>query len=203
MDQAEQVAKSVIEAVIQGAEMRYCQDQSAGQHDFDLVHQSGAVTAVEVTTAADEPRERTVAAIMHPRKGGPYIRTQRCQKKWLIRPLPSANINPIRAEADAYLAEIEAEGLERLFSPTDAASYPSVRRILNDLEVEGGGVLKFNPRGRIGISTPGGGGLVNTDHFQRAAGGGAIPSGSARAPLRLPPASARRSIQVAASRRTW
>ena len=105
MDQAEQVAKSVIEAVIQGAEMRYCQDQSAGQRDFDLVHQSGAVDAVEVATAADEPRERTVAAIMHPRKGGPFIRTQRWQKKWLIRPLPSANINPIRAEVDAYLAE--------------------------------------------------------------------------------------------------
>ena len=69
MDHAESIAQRLFEAVLIDARMEYCCDQSQGQHDFDLRYSDGRVAAVEVTSAANEQRERTNAAITDKRKG--------------------------------------------------------------------------------------------------------------------------------------
>ena len=168
MDHSELVAKRVMERVVPGAAMVYRSDQSAGQHDFDLELPDGTREPVEVTASVDERRERTVAAILNERKGGPFVPIKRCQYDWLVHALASANINRIRAQVDDYLAEVEAAGITRFFSPTDADENPPVQRIYADLGVDAGGVAKWNPPGRIAITTPGGGGVVGTQHLHTA-----------------------------------
>jgi hypothetical protein len=123
---------------------------------------------LEVTASADERNEATTAAILEPRKGSPFIKAGRCRKDWLVHPLPTANINKVRAHIDRYLADIEATGLERFFSPIDSDLYPSVERIYEDLAIEGGSVARWKEPGQIGMTLPGGGGLVTTEHLQMA-----------------------------------
>lgn len=167
MNHAEQVAQAVIEAAEAGVKLHYRVEQSTSVHDFDL-ERGGQVGAVEATTVTDATRRATVAAIMDARKGGQFVPATRCTKDWLVHPLASANINLIRARIDEYLAAIEADGLDRFFSPIDADAYQSVWRIYEDLSIEGGGVLKWNPPGRIGISTPGSEGFVGAQHLLSA-----------------------------------
>ena len=167
MNHAEQVAQVVLKAALDGARLHYREDQSTSVHDFDLVL-SGGVDAVEVTTSTDPSRRATVAAIMDARKGGQFVPTHCCRKDWLVHPVSGANIDLIRRRVDEYLAAIEVDGLERFFSPVDADAHQSVWRIYEDLSIEGGGVLRWNPPGRIGISTPSGGGVVGAEHFVRA-----------------------------------
>lgn len=167
MNHAEQVAQRIIEAVLIGAKMQYLQDQSTSVHDFDL-HVGGAVDAVEVTMATDQGLRRMIAQIMDARHGGQFIPTRLCRSDWLVHPLPRADIPSVRAKADEYLAAVEAEGIQQFFAPFDAEAHPSVDRIYSDLSIEAGGVLKWSPPGRIGISRPGGGGIVSSEHLQRA-----------------------------------
>lgn len=169
MDHAEGVANRVMERLIAGAVMEYRPDQSAGQYDFDLVFPEGTREPVEVTASVDERRERAVAAIFNPRKGGAFVQTRRCGNDWLVHAPASANINRIKAQTDNYLADIEDAGLTRFFSARDAEENPSVERIYGDLGVKAGGLAKGRPPGRICIiTTPGGGGVVGTQHLHLA-----------------------------------
>ena len=54
MGHAESVAKRVMEAVIDDAEMRYRQAQHDGSHDYDLYVGGEPAGIVEVTAAADQ-----------------------------------------------------------------------------------------------------------------------------------------------------
>jgi len=148
--------------------MRYQSDQADGQYDFDLQYPGGLTVPLEVTTAADEEVERSHAAILNARKGGPFVPRVHCKRDWYIHPLPEANINTIRAMSDCYLAAIEAEGLEQFDAFTDADDSPAVCRIFQDLKIEAGRVLRWRPSGRIGIALPGSGGLVEAESVTRA-----------------------------------
>lgn len=168
MNHTENLAKAIIEVVHTNAVMHFQTDQSAGCHDFNLEYSDGAVVAVEVTTSTEQSQEATVAAITDPRKGGAFIKTTLCQKDWYIHPLPNANINRIRALADKYLYDIEAEGLEHFFSGMDTGYYSSVDRIYEELGIERGRVARWKVSGQIGIATPGGGGFVMPENLQKA-----------------------------------
>jgi hypothetical protein len=60
MDQAERLAKAVIEALLPGSKMEYREKQSQGArvYDFDLGYADGRVTAVEVTASVNEVQAR-------------------------------------------------------------------------------------------------------------------------------------------------
>ena len=124
MNHSEQIAKVFIESLIPGAVMHYREDQSTSTHDFDLEWKGELIAAVEVTTSTCKQRKEIEAAIRDQRKGGFFLRTKRCRKDWSVCPLPTANINKIRKELDQYLADIEADNLERFLSSRDSYEYP-------------------------------------------------------------------------------
>jgi hypothetical protein len=113
MDHAEAVAQRLFERVVVGARMEYHPAQSRGEHDFDLYHGDGRVSAVEVTSSVNKTIEETYDAILN--KGGAAIKTDLCRNSWCIHPSPVARINRIRQEADTYLAAIEAAGIEQFW----------------------------------------------------------------------------------------
>ena len=169
MDHAEQKAKFLIELLIPGAVMQYREDQSTSTHDFDLKWQGEWIAAVEVTTATNEQRHGSIAAIQDERKGGSLIPTEKCRKGWIIHPSLTANITKIRKNVDQYLADIEDEGLEKFFSPRDSWRYPAVGRIYHDLHIEGGRVTKWKKPGYIGLILPSDdGGILTPERVQEA-----------------------------------
>ncbi len=160
MDHAESTAQRLVEATLIGSRMEYRVDQSRGQHDFDLHNSDGSVAAVEVTSSVDQLIERTYARI---RKGGAMVKTKRCKKDWLIHPALGADPKLIRSKIDHYLAEIELEGIDQFWVPTNLHS-ADVERIYRDLAVVRGSVFPhWKEPGQIGISLPTGGGA-----FKRA-----------------------------------
>ena len=127
MDFAERAAKHILETLIPGARMVYRTDQSTGGHDFDLTYGDGTTVPVEVTASMDPLQVQTYAAI---RKQGGLVPRQRCQLDWLVHPLPGANIKRIRAEIDAYLSDVETDGLSYFHTHAHAYMYQSVDRLL-------------------------------------------------------------------------
>jgi hypothetical protein len=168
MNRSEEIAKIVIETLVEGSRMHYHDDQSRGHYDFDLEYPDGAVAAVEVTVSTNEQLEHTSAAILDSRKGGTFVAAKKTRNGWWVHPMPGANINKIREQVDEYLAAIESEGLLRFFSYTDASSFPSVARILYDLRIEGGSVIKWKTPNCIRIGLPTVGGLVSGERVQQA-----------------------------------
>jgi hypothetical protein len=71
MDQAEIVAKRVLEGVLLGT-MEYQPEQSHGEYDFELRYRSGANAAVEVTKSVDRTKTETIAAICN-KRNAPFI----------------------------------------------------------------------------------------------------------------------------------
>ena len=168
MDLAEKIAKSVVEELIPRARMRFREQQHDGSHDFDLILPDNTTAALEVTASKDFELEKTKAAIRRDKNGGYFIPTVKCQNDWSIDPLPDAHINRVRAEADDYLARIEADGLDQFFYDTDGGRYDSVRRICEDLSIEAGSVTQWKNPGQICISSPGGGGCKSHKVAERA-----------------------------------
>jgi hypothetical protein len=165
MDLAEQAAKVVIEAAFPGARLQFRDDQSHGEHDFDLMYASGERGVVEATASVNRERTETEAAL---RKKGHFVARSASKKDWLIFLGLKPNINRVRAEVDRYLAAIEAAGLDRFHSATHADEWPSVHRIQTDLGVEAGGHVSWkNPA--IGINSGAHGGVVSAQHGAEAA----------------------------------
>ncbi|MGA7455672.1 MAG: hypothetical protein WBW73_32045 [Rhodoplanes sp.] len=174
IDHSEIVAKKIVEHFRRGREMRFRENQSRGEYDFDLVCGQTVIAAVEATTLTDESIRGMRAAILDERKGGLFIDAVLCKKSWSVHPIRNANINRICANADAYLAAIEAVGLERFFAPVDAHDSPPVFDIYRDLGIEAGSVTKWKaPERRIAINFAITGGLVElsalTDGVSRVA----------------------------------
>jgi len=148
----EKLAKLAIERALPGSELLYREHQSHGEYDFELRH-NDIVAAVEVTAAVNQALEEVSAAIRNRRRGGNVFAAAQCRQSWMIFPVPSARINNIRAQADSYLAEIEAAGITRFRWPRD--DHPGVARIFHDLGVVSGSVLNLNDeRPWIRISAP-------------------------------------------------
>lgn len=148
--------------------MRDRTNHGVGAHDFDLYRAGCLVAAVEVTASVDRELAQTLAAINDKSKGGMLVPAQRCKLDWLVHPLPRARIDRLRENIDAYLSEVEAEGVGDFFSWVDAGTSPTVARIFHDLQVECAQVQGCNSPGRIFIAFPGGGGSVNAIDVQRS-----------------------------------
>lgn len=148
--ESERVAKLVMESLVLGAKMLYQERQANGEHDYDLRYAGGLVVPVEVTESVDFQIESAVGALVRKR----FVDVNACHHDWYVHPLPDAHINMIRSDVDQYVAAVEQEGLEEFFSFRDAATSPSVRRILEDLKIESGSTTVWNPPGRIGIAEP-------------------------------------------------
>jgi hypothetical protein len=169
MNKIERIAVAIVEDVIPGSTMNYRSEQSAGQYDFDLRYADGVVIPLEVTMSTVQAVEAAGAALSSPRQGGAFVPVQRCRFDWWIQPLPTARIAQARKKVDTYLAGVEQEGFTCFFSPLDAVKSPAVRRIYNDLAIEGGSVVRWAPPGRIGINIPSAdGGLVTGESVRTA-----------------------------------
>jgi hypothetical protein len=155
MNHAEKLAQALVQAVVSGSRMVYRLDQSRSVHDFDLHHSDGRVAAVEVTASVDEAGERTNAAILDKKKGGPVVKIILCKNGWRIYPGLAAKINKIREKADEYLAAIELDGLKNFSGPKDRSRYPSVERIYRDLGVISGATTSSKEPGCIELAPPG------------------------------------------------
>jgi len=168
MDHAEALAKTLFERVLVGTAMRYRTQQSQGQHDFDLCYADGRISAVEVTSSVDQEQQDGYAAILDKKKGGPFVPTNLCKQSWYIHPMPGARVNDIRGQADSYLSEIEAAGIERFWGPTN--DVPAVVRIYLDLRIISGSVFPhWHTAGQICIGLPGGGGVFDVRDALKAA----------------------------------
>jgi hypothetical protein len=157
VDNAETVAKRVLEVIIPGANLEYQPMQSNGEYDFKLHYPNGTTAAVEVTAAVDETLMKTVAAIHGKRAGGPVIQASACKKGWLIFPINGASIRRIRANADIYLAALEREGID---SFSCVSSSPSAQKACCHLQITGGAVISSDLNPTIRIADPGSGGAV-------------------------------------------
>jgi hypothetical protein len=157
MNYSEAVSKRVLESILPGATLNYRLSQSHGEYDFDLHYSDGAIAAVEVTAAMDETLMRTVGAIRGKRAGGSAIRAVACKKSWVIFAAKGGSISRIRKDADAYLADLEREGIDKFFC---VSSSESVRKVCCHLQITGGGVISSEGNPTIHIGGPMGGGAV-------------------------------------------
>lgn len=167
MRPSEEAAKAVIEAILEGAEMRFRPDQSDGSHDFDLLSGGSILGAVEVTSSADQARKELMASIADDRKGRHEVPAVRCRSSWLVELLPGASVNQVRRHIDEYLAAVESEHLES-FSQTDAARHPSVNRLAMELCIDSGYTHASARSPIISILPPGDAGWVDSERLQTA-----------------------------------
>lgn len=159
MDRAEELTKSIFEAVIPESRMRFRSQQSNGEYDFDLYVAGQHVGSVEATGSWDEKAERTNARICARKKGGPVIKAKLCKKSWVVFPSPNVDdIKLMRKAVDKYLSVIEANEIERFWSPTD--SRQCIERIYEDVGIVRGAVIKWEGPPQIVISFPIRGGAV-------------------------------------------
>ena len=164
-DHAETVASCLIEAVLVGTRMKKIRPERLRTHDFDLLDPNGhIIAAVEVTVSLDKTVKETIIPI---RNGGP-VKTKLCKKDWWIQAEPGADIREIRRNADKYLADVEAAGIERFLGPVDWRK-PTVERIFRDLRVySGSAVVHWKDPGHIWIDLPGAGGRVAASNVVEA-----------------------------------
>jgi hypothetical protein len=160
VDHAEATAKKLIEALIDGAEMRFHADQSRSVHDFDLQMPDGTVEAFEVTASIDREIEEMNAAIIDPKKGGISFQSGLCRRAWHLHPGRGARIVKIRKDAGKYLAELEAIGVDGFFGPLHWSTHDSIRVLYEELRVLSGAAIEGRPPGEISLAHPGGGGSV-------------------------------------------
>jgi hypothetical protein len=155
MDYAECLAKRLFEHVFPGSRMNYRVSQSSCEYDFDLVYPDGGKAAVEVTTTIDRALQETWCQVLNKTKGGAVIPATQCRKSWHITISSDTRVDPIRRNADRYLAVIESAGISTFQGSTD--SRQEVRDISENLGVMYGSALSESlapPRILIGLPGP-------------------------------------------------
>ena len=118
--------------------MRPIPGQDRGEHDFDLITTDGLVYPVEVTAAVDPDITELHAFVLDFKKGGPRVLRVLCKSDWYIHPSADANINRIRSSIDAYLFEVEQEGLAAFWSRRHQHDSKAVARIRGHLKIQSG-----------------------------------------------------------------
>jgi len=156
----EAVAKRVLEMAIPGARMVFRPEQSHGEYDYDLHYPNGEVAAVEVTSSRNQALTQIHSEIFGKKRGGSGISAIRCTKTWYIFPAVDADIKTTRQNADEYLADLEAAGVES-FDLSDCwrnGSPECVLKICRDLRLTRGDVIRSSgvPQIRIGGVVSGG-----------------------------------------------
>jgi hypothetical protein len=87
---------------------------------------------------------------------------------WWVHPLPGADTTKIRTHVDEYLAALEAQGHHRFCAWEDVNPSSAVTRILQELRIQAGEVMRWKTPNCIGIAFPSQGGLISAEHVQRA-----------------------------------
>jgi hypothetical protein len=134
MRRPEQVAKYVIETVLEGAYAQFRAQQSNGECDFDLRLADGSSGEAEVTSATIQKLEQALQEIRRQKGEVPAVA---CRKSWLVHLLPNARVDLVRREVDRYLSAIEAEGLDAFYGP-DGGANQSISEIFDRLGIDEG-----------------------------------------------------------------
>jgi hypothetical protein len=158
---SEQIAKTVIETICVGSEMRFRCDQNTSVPDFDLRYADGTDAVVEVTESVERTWLETTSAIQAKQE----VRAKKCRYSWWLHPSDGANIRKIYDHSDEYLARIELEGLREF--PFGNFSQ-LVTDICRDLQIQAGYALEPKPHPIIVIGYPSRGGTVSAQVFLRA-----------------------------------
>lgn len=168
MDEAELTAKIVVEAVVEHATMHFVEDQSGGQHDFDLVLPDGTLAALEVSSSADEDILSATAAIFDESAGGNPVATGEVQHVWIVDVLPTARIWRIRTEIGEYLAALESAGIDYFIADAGTPKSEAVGRLWQDLGVRAGAVYRASGPGRVFLQLADEGSLIHSQHVSDA-----------------------------------
>jgi hypothetical protein len=167
MNRPEAVAKHLIQRACLGSQARYVDDQSAGQHDFDLTFPDGRKGILEVTRATLQIQRQLDAQIAAAQRRG-LLNATLCRHGWCIYLGLNANVRAVQQKADEYLAAIEAEARTCFSSFTDSYESEAVRRIWEDLGVEAGTTAQWRQGPAIALMDPGYGGSPSPDAVSRA-----------------------------------
>jgi hypothetical protein len=164
MNQAEWIAKHIVDHVLPNCTMRFRAEQGHGEHDFDLICGGNIVAAIEVTMATDQQKRQMYARIRNAKYGGHFVQAKLCRRGWIVYPARSADPKRIRERIDAYLAPIEEVGIERFSASTDAYNNPLIYKIFNDLQIDAGETVNWTrQKNLICIDFPSDGGYVKID----------------------------------------
>jgi hypothetical protein len=160
MKLSEQLAAAVLRKMLPQAQVSYRASQPHGEHDFDLLYPDGRTACLEVASAVDTQTRATVAAILAERHGADYVPAIKARSGWYITPMAGADINRIRREIDASLAQLDEAGIDSFDQGLGNLSLPS-KAAFEALRVLSGDVVSFVPDGKIQIALPSDGGTVN------------------------------------------
>jgi len=83
MNHAEQVAKRIVEQLVRGGKMTFCNHQDASHYDFDLRYANGVVFPVEVTMSANPSHTRQLVPF---KIAAPHVSRRRCTDDWQVYP---------------------------------------------------------------------------------------------------------------------
>ena len=161
MNQDEKLACRVVRAAIPEFDLTFNKDQSTSVADFSIIGSDEEVGVLEVTRFTDRAGEEIRSLL---RKDCFMERTV-CDSDWLIHLGENAKISNVRKYTDRYLRTIEEAGLDEFFCPIHARFEP-VRRIWNDLRVEGGSKTQWKHPG-IGMLAPWSGGWADSESIWR------------------------------------
>lgn len=166
MNHAEVVTKHALEAVLDGARLKYRLAQSHGEYDFDVQYADGRRAALEATASVDRQQLEMLAATKAKTNGKTAFEAVRCRNSWIVFAGASARIAHLRNNLDAYLARLELAGIDR-FSFTDS-HIPCVTEVYRDLKVDYGLVVSTTKSPSLYISPSSEGELVRPDSAIRA-----------------------------------
>jgi len=168
MRREEELVAALVEAVLPSVSMRPVEEQSAGQWDYDLVTQAETFP-FEVTRFTSAPRNRLYKAILGKQSDDAWIPRQVCKKDWWIHPSHIADIRRVRKGIDGMLAEVESLGLREFDINGVGSDTEPVRALWNELRIESGCQMDWNPTGFIALSLPGESAMLCADHVFDAA----------------------------------
>lgn len=155
MIDSEEFAKQCFESVAAPKILRKVVEQSHGEHDFDVMTPTGICCgALEVTSAVNHAYVRINSAIFGEKHGGETIPRVQCAHDWVIHPELNSDIKKVRVRADAYLADVEAAGLDDFHSTGPSSRHPSVQAMTQDLRLSFGMKVTTSMPGSHWISSP-------------------------------------------------
>lgn len=172
MDEAEKLAKRVIESVLDDARMEFRDQQHGGgdlRHDFWLHRPNRDRAAVEVTSVRDEDRMRTAHKLA---ENDHVLEAEHCTRSWAVWLEPQTRYSKVKNRIDRYLAELESQRIDRVGPARFVSDHSAVGRIRSKLSVESAMSFKHKDSpARIYLHLGGAGGLVHASTVSDAVKG--------------------------------
>jgi hypothetical protein len=119
MRDTEKLAKTVLEAHLDGVRLMPVTNQDRGEEDFRLIGLDGRDVPVEVTEAIN-PDFAAASSVLAGRSGRKsHFPRQRGTQGWLLMVSPQASFKELRTSADDLLHAVEQEGVANFRLPGD------------------------------------------------------------------------------------